>query len=477
MMQELPLFLKLQEKPCLLLGGAEAAYHKLRLLLSAGARVTLIAENPCHSVAQLIEDNRLSELNDRLIHLNRQASIEDLEAGRYFLIIDASGDSSLNRQVSSWAENHNQLLNVVDQSSLSNSHFAAIVDRFPMTLAISSSGKAPMLARLLKERLEMLLPPNYGQLASLVSSFRDKVKAALPDLNLRRRFWDEQLQGSIGEHLLKGDRINAEKQLERQLQGITANKQAIAEGEVFLVGGGPGNPDLLTIRAQRLMQQADLVLYDRLISQEVLDRVRSEATRIYIGKNRNNYGITQDNINRYLVDFAKQGLRVLRLKGGDPFIFGRGGEELTFLAEQKIPFQVVPGITAASGCAAYAGIPLTHREHAQSVRFITGHHKNDTLNLDWKELCMPGQTLVFYMGLNGLETICTQLLKHGIRTDIPAALVEKGTLPDQRVFVSTLKELPVMVREADAEPPTLIIVGDVVQYQNRFNWYSAGKPQ
>nr|MCS5587756.1 siroheme synthase CysG [Porticoccaceae bacterium] len=243
-------------------------------------------------------------------------------------------------------------------------------------------------------------------------------------------------------------------------------------GEVYLVGGGPGDPDLLTFKALRLMQQADIVLYDRLVSKQVLNLVRRDATRIYVGKTAGDHPVTQDNINQKLVDYALEGNRVVRLKGGDPFIFGRGGEELETLAEHNIPFQVVPGITAASGCASYAGIPLTHRDHAQSVRFIAGHQRSGKLDLNWPELIQPNQTLVFYMGLNGLETICQQLKDHGLSAATPAALVEKGTSERQKVLVGDLDSLPEIVRTSGAKAPTLIIVGSVVSLQHKLAWFN-----
>ena len=470
-MQSLPLFLQLQHKPCLLIGGADAAAHKLNLLLNASAQVTIVAPSLSAATRQRIDDQQhlTSKTNGQVTYVAETFNSHHLQVGAYLLIVDASECPDTNQQVCDWANHHNQLLNTVDRRGFGNSSFAAIVDRWPLTIAISSAGQAPMLARLLRERLEAFLPQRYGDLAALVSRFRDSVNHALPDLKQRRRFWDKQLHGSVGEQVLKGNPLAAEQQLTEQIDHI--DQQPLQKGEVFLVGAGPGDPELLTIKALRLMQQADVVLYDRLVSDAVLNKVRREAEKIYVGKNRNQYSITQANINQHLRDYALQGLQVLRLKGGDPFIFGRGGEELTYLAEHNISFQVVPGITAASGCASYAGIPLTHRDHAQSVRFITGHRKNDQLNLNWKEFVEDNQTLVFYMGLNGLEIICQQLIAYGMRSGMPIALVEKGTSPNQRVFVSTLEKLPIEVRHAGAEAPTLIIVGEVVSLHHQLKWY------
>ena len=467
-MHALPLFLQLQNKPCLLIGGSDAAAHKLNLLLKAGAKVTLLAPTLSPAMQQYVDDY------PAIIHIVKTFTSQYLQVGLYLLIVDASECSDTNQQVSSWADKHNQLLNTVDRRGFGNSSFAAIVDRWPLTIAISSAGKSPMLARLLRERLETLIPEQYGDLANLVSNWRQRVNQLFPDLKMRRRFWDKQLHGLVGEQVLKGNLAEAEQQLKSQIDSADNSQplnQSLQEGEVFLVGAGPGDPELLTIKALRLMQQADVVLYDRLVSDEVLGKVRREAEKIYVGKNRNQYSITQDNINQYLRDYAQQGLQVLRLKGGDPFIFGRGGEELSYLAQHNVAFQVVPGITAASGCASYAGIPLTHRDHAQSVRFITGHRHNGQLNLNWKEFVEDNQTLVFYMGLNGLETICQQLIHYGMREDMPIALIEKGTSKQQRSFISTLTELPLKVREAQAEAPTLIIVGEVVNLHKQLKWY------
>ena len=303
-------------------------------------------------------------------------------------------------------------------------HLPSILERSPLIVAVSSGGASPVLARLLRARLETLVPAGYGHLAALVGAFRDRVKERLKPSE-RRRFWERVLQGPIAELVFSGREEDARKALEVALE----SRLALGGGEVSLVGAGPGDPDLLTFRALRLMQQADVVVYDRLVSRPVLDLVRLDAERIYAGKERAKHAIPQEDINHLLVRLAKEGKRVVRLKGGDPFIFGRGGEEIDTLAAEGIPFQVVPGITAASGCASYAGIPLTHRDCSQSVVFVTGHLQDGTMNLNWKALAQPRQTIVFYMGLLGVDVLCRELAAHGMPAATPAALVQQGTTP------------------------------------------------
>jgi uroporphyrin-III C-methyltransferase/precorrin-2 dehydrogenase/sirohydrochlorin ferrochelatase len=294
-----------------------------------------------------------------------------------------------------------------------------------------------------------------------------------PDVQQRRAFWEDVFQGPIADRQLAGQGAEAERLMLAKINGDAP----VATGEVYLVGAGPGDPDLLTFRALRLMQQADVVLYDRLVAPAILDLCRRDAERVYVGKRRADHAVPQDQINQQLVDLAKQGKRVVRLKGGDPFIFGRGGEEIEELAAHGIPFQVVPGITAASGCAAYAGIPLTHRDYAQSVRFVTGHLKDGSTDLPWGDLVAPAQTLVFYMGLVGLPIICEQLIKHGRAADTPAALIQQGTTVNQRVFTGTLADLPRLVAEHEVHAPTLVIVGEVVQLREKLAWFEGAQAQ
>src|SRR5690606_11633332 len=343
--------------------------------------------------------------------------------------------------------------------------------RSPLIVAVTSGGDAPVLARLIRAKIETWIPSTYGQLAGLAKKFRARVKQLFPDVQQRRVFWEEVFQGQIAESVFAGKLGEGERLLEAKIAGAAPR----ALGEVYLVGAGPGDPDLLTFRALRLMQQADVVLYDRLVAPAIIELCRRDAERIYVGKRRSEHAVPQEEINQLLVDLAKQGKRVLRLKGGDPFIFGRGGEEIEQLAAEGIPFQVVPGITAASGCAAYAGIPLTHRDHAQSVRFVTGHLKDGSCDLPWAELAAPGQTLVFYMGLVGLPLICEQLVAHGRAARTPVALVQQGTTSNQRVYTGTLQSLPDLLARHEVQAPTLVIVGEVVSLREKLAWFEGAQ--
>lgn len=457
-MDFLPLFHILRGRRALLVGGGDVALRKARLLSDAGAVLRVVAPEVHSELRELVEEGT----GELLLRPYAQGDLQDC-----VLVIAATDDEPLNAQVSRDANERGVPVNVVDAPALCSVIFPAIVDRSPLVVAVSSGGDAPVLARLLRAKLETWIPATYGQLAGLASRFRERVKQRLPDLQQRRKFWEDVFQGPVAERMLAGQPSEAERLLADKLE----SPQAESRGEVYLVGAGPGDPDLLTFRALRLMQQADVVLYDRLVAPAILELCRRDADRLYVGKRRADHAVPQDEINRQLVELAQQGKRVLRLKGGDPFIFGRGGEEIDELAANGIPFQVVPGITAASGCAAYAGIPLTHRDYAQSVRFVTGHLKDGTTDLPWNDLVAPGQTLVFYMGLVGLPVICEQLVRHGRSADTPAALVQQGTTVHQRVFTGTLANLPELVAEHEVHAPTLVIVGEVVQLREKLAWF------
>ncbi|MFF5865423.1 siroheme synthase CysG [Pseudomonas sp. NPDC012596] len=461
-MDYLPLFHKLQGGRVLVVGGGEIALRKARLLADAGAALRVVAPEVDGQLAALAREG-----GGEVLVRGYQAA--DLVGCR--LVIAATDDPGLNAQVSADAQARNLPVNVVDAPALCTVIFPAIVDRSPLVVAVSSGGDAPVLARLIRAKLEAWIPSAYGELAGLAARFRHKVKALYPDVNQRRGFWENVFQGPIAERQLAGQGAEAERLLQAMVDGAPVQQG----GEVYLVGAGPGDPDLLTFRALRLMQQADVVLYDRLVAPAIIEMCRRDAERIYVGKRRADHAVPQDQINRLLVDLAKQGKRVLRLKGGDPFIFGRGGEEIEELAEQGIPFQVVPGITAASGCSAYGGIPLTHRDYAQSVRFVTGHLKDGTSNLPWNDLVAPAQTLVFYMGLVGLPTICAELIRHGRAASTPAALVQQGTTRNQRVFTGTLADLPALVAQHEVHAPTLVIVGEVVQLREKLAWFEGAQ--
>lgn len=461
-MDFLPLFHNLQGRHVLVVGGGEIALRKARLLADAGACLRVVAPEIDSQLVALVEQSQ------GLVHRRGYAS-GDLEGA--VLVIAATDDEPLNAQISRDAQARGVPVNVVDAPALCSVIFPAIVDRSPLIVAVSSAGDAPVLARLIRAKIETWIPSAYGQLAGLAKRFRQQVKQLFPDVQQRRVFWEDVFQGPIAERVLSGQPAEAERMLAERVAGGAAKPL----GEVYLVGAGPGDPDLLTFRALRLMQQADVVLYDRLVAEPIIEMCRRDAERIYVGKRRADHAVPQEQINRLLIDLAKQGKRVLRLKGGDPFIFGRGGEEIGELAAHGIPFQVVPGITAASGCAAYAGIPLTHRDHAQSVRFVTGHLKDGSSDLPWADLTSPGQTLVFYMGLVGLPIICEQLVRHGRSADTPAALVQQGTTRNQRVFTGTLGNLPQLVAEHEVHAPTLVIVGEVVKLRDQLAWFEGAQ--
>jgi len=459
-MDFLPVFLNLRDRPCVVIGGGEVGARKVGLLLSAGARVTVYDPEMGPTLTAMRDAGRIAHRPERF----RPDVLDDC-----VLAIAATDDETVNRAVHDAAVARRIPVNVVDQAALCTFIMPSIIDRSPVVAAVSSGGRSPVLARLIRARLETLIPAAYGQLAKLVEEFRDKVKARFTNSPKRREFWEDILQGPIAEMVMAGQHEQAHEAIESRL--LEADGEGKPVGFVYLVGGGPGDPDLLTFRALRLMQQADVVVYDRLVSPQVLDLVRRDAERIYAGKERDKHAIPQEDINHLLVRLAKEGKRVVRLKGGDPFIFGRGGEEIETLAAEGIPFQVVPGITAAAGCAAYSGIPLTHRDHAKSVVLVTGHLKDGTVNLNWKSLAQPDQTIVFYMGLQGLESICRELIRHGLSEDTPMALIQQGTTPQHRVLTGTLGTLPEIIQHESIKPPTLIIVGSVVKLRDKLKWF------
>ena len=464
-MEYLPLFFSLQQQVVLLVGGGRVALRKARLLIKAGAIVRVVSPDIDHEL-----DKMLSETGGAW----RQATYEadDLEGVR--LVIAATQDAAVNAQVAADANERKLPVNVVDTPELCSFVFPSIVDRSPLLIGISSGARSPVLSRLIRSKIEAMIPAAYGRLADFTGRFRDAIKAVAGSKAQRRRFWEQVVDGPVGEMVLAGREEEAAQWMQ---QYIDNPHEAHAMGEVYLIGAGPGDPDLLSFKAARLLQAADVVLHDRLVAPEILDMARRDAERIYVGKQRADHVVPQQQINQLLVDLAKQGKCVARLKGGDPFIFGRGGEEIELLAEHGIPFQVVPGITAASGCACYAGIPLTHRDHAQSVRFVTGNLKNDRVDLPWAELVNENETVVFYMGLQGLDTICRELQAHGRAGTTPIAMIEQGTTRHQRTLVGTLATMADEVARHKVHAPTLIIVGAVVDLRRQLSWYGeTGEP-
>lgn len=456
-MDFLPLYFDLKNASTLVVGGGDAAARKIELLLKAGANVKLCASERIKSIQTIIDSGHI-----QLVATTFDTKLLD----DVVLVVAASGDTETDDAIAVKATARNLPVNVVNKAESSSFIFPSIVDRSPIIASVSSSGSLPVLTRLLRSRLESAIPSSFGRLADVATKYRDQVREKFPDLNQRRRFWESHLEGLFAEKIFSGQEDESVSILENSLK----NDVFQPGGEVYLVGAGPGDPDLLTFKALRLMRQADIVLYDRLVSQPILDLVRADAERVDVGKERANHTLPQQQINELLVTLAKQGKRVLRLKGGDPFIFGRGGEEIDRLSDEGIPFQVVPGITAASGCSSYAGIPLTHRDFSQSVRFITGHLKDDTCNLPWSDYVQENQTLVFYMGLVGLSIICDQLIAHGMPEDMPIALVSKGTTKDQKVVTGTLSTMPSAVKVEKVKAPTLIIIGEVVSLRNKLRW-------
>lgn len=455
-MDYLPIFCRLDNKPVLLVGGGEVAERKARLLLDAGARLTVVSPALDPELAALATSGTIDWL---------AVEFEPVHLTGKWLVVAATDRREVNALVYQSANQAGIFANVVDDPKRSSFIMPSIIDRSPLMVAISSSGKAPVLARLLREKLEALLPQHLGAVAAFAGGLRARVKARFASMGERRQFWERLLGADrLGQALARGDKASA-----NQLADALFAEDAGAKGEVILVGAGPGDPGLLTLHALRHMQQADLVVYDRLVSDEVMALVRRDAKRIFVGKQAGNHCVPQEGINQLLLEEAKKGLRVVRLKGGDPFIFGRGGEELETLVGSGVGFQVVPGITAASGCAAYAGIPLTHRDHAQSVRFVTAHGKGGTQDLDWPLLARDQQTLVFYMGLSSCATIRQKLTAHGKAGTTPVALIERGTQPRQRVIRGTLDQLPELA--VGVESPALIMVGSVVTLADKLAWF------
>lgn len=450
-MQVFPMFLDVRDRRALVVGGGEHAARKTELLMKAGARITLVAETVNGEIAQLIAEARISWAG---------RSFDESEFDGVSLVIVASEDEALQARVSHGAQARGLPVNVVDRPALSSFIMPAIVDRAPITIAISTGGAAPALSRRLRAEIERSLPAALGRLARFAEIFREQVRRTLAVPRARRRFWDRVFEGPVGELALAGDEIGARRELIRLLDN--AREEVPSVGMVHLVGAGPGDPDLLTLKAHRLLQRADVVVYDRLVSPEVLSMARRDAERLYVGKQRAHHCVPQAEINERLVALARAGKSVVRLKGGDPFIFGRGGEEVEALARAGIAVEVVPGVTAALGCASSAGIPLTHRDHAQACVFVTGHLKDGSVDLDWEMLARPRQTIVIYMGIAALPLIVERLVAHGLPPSTPIAIIENGTSEQERRVVATLSDVERRVARTHFTGPTLCMIGDVV---------------
>ena len=461
-MNYFPVFFDLRDERVLVVGGGEVAWRKTELLLRAGARVLLVAPD-IHAQLTL-----RAAKDAHLTLIMREFQPQDLEGAR--LVIVATAQRGVNRFIAKLADARHVPVNVVDDREASRFIVPALIDRDPVLVAVSTAGASPVLARRLREKLEALLPQHLGAAARWLQSLRKVAQKKLRDTATRRRYFETLTDGEAMRRFVSGDVQGAERLAQQLLahESISPRHQ----GEVTLVGAGPGDAELLTLKALRALQDADVILHDRLVSAEVLDMARRDAQRISVGKSPGEPGTRQQDINRLLIDYARQGKRVVRLKGGDPFIFGRGGEELEALAEARIHFSVIPGITAATGCAAYAGIPLTHRDYAHSVTFVTGHAGEDGREPDWPALALPRHTAVFYMGLARLEHIVARLLEHGAKPHLPAALVSQGTRTSQRVIAGTLKDIVSLAAGATLPSPTLLIVGEVVALQASLAWFA-----
>ena len=461
-MKYFPFFLQLNKLPCLLIGGGSVAERKLDLLVKANADITIVSLDFTDYILNLAKSYNIK-------CITKEYSENILKENKYKFVISATNNVSLNERVAKDCNKHNIIVNVVDQPDICDFIFPSILERGDITVAVSTGGASPVLARVLRTKLETMVPASYGKLAEIVAANRIRVRKKMKRFSSNKIFWEKMLNGKFLELVLSGKNDEAESFLNNQINNF--DEDIANQGEVYLVGAGPGDPDLLTFKALRLMQQADIALYDRLVHPSIVDLIRRDATKIYVGKERDNHVVRQEEINQLLVKYAKEGKKVLRLKGGDPFIFGRGGEEIETLADEKIAFQVVPGITSASGCSTYSGIPLTHRDYAQTCIFVTGHLKEGKLDLDWPKLIQPNQTIVFYMGLVSIDIICTQLIKHGLSNETPCALIQQGTTNTQKEFISTLHEMPDLVKLKKPKAPTIFIIGGVVALRDKLKWY------
>ena len=457
-MESFPIFINLKEKPVTIIGGGDIALRKVKLLIKADPKITVISKVVCSDLKELMKQH------DHKIVIK---SFQESDLKTPVLIIAATNNPKLNKRISTYAQQNNILINVVDQPKLCTYTMGSIVERDSLVISISSGGKAPVLVRNIREKIETVIPQSYAELVRFSGSLRSVIKKKIQSGVKRRIFWEEFFNSDyIQKFILNPKKLNL-----KVFNKILSSMKNKKTGEVYLVGAGPGERDLLTIRALHLMQKCDICIYDNLVSKDILELVRRDADLVYAGKKKDQHTLSQDKINSLLIKFAKQGKRVLRLKGGDPFIFGRGDEEIESLMKHKILFQVVPGITAASGVASYSGIPLTHRDHAQSCLFLTGHLKDGVIDFDWPKLIIENQTLVVYMGLLSLSELVDNLVKHGMIKKMPIAIIESGTTSQQRVVTGVLSNIKLKVSKSKIKSPALIIIGSVVTLRNKLNWF------
>ncbi|WP_051145198.1 siroheme synthase CysG [Thiomicrorhabdus sp. Kp2] len=460
-MDYLPIFVNIKDQHCLIVGGGAVAARKADLFIKSGAVVTVISP-------ELKTEMKYHLSHGKIVWqmgVFSEDLIRTLTKPKY--VISATDDETINQAVYHYCQANQIPVNVADQTEYCDFILPAIVDRAPMTIAISTGGRSPVLARVMKARLEALVPAGFGRLTDLVGRYRQKVKDAISELDGRKVFWEKLLDSSFIDKTVQGRIEEAEQYLQKEIEQVEKTGQEIPPGEVYLIGAGPGDPDLMTFKGLRLLQQADVILYDRLVAPEIVEMARREAERIYVGKKDKWHKVQQTDISQMMVDLAKEGKRVARLKGGDPYIFGRGAEEAEVLVKNGISFEVVPGITAAAGCSAYAGFPLTHREFSQSVSLVTGHQQAGAEGIDYARLAQSGDTMVFYMGIKNSAKIQAGLLNQNMNPATPAAIIEKGTTAEQKVTFTRLDSLAMTIEQNDIKPPALLIVGDVIKVRER----------
>jgi uroporphyrin-III C-methyltransferase/precorrin-2 dehydrogenase/sirohydrochlorin ferrochelatase len=463
-MRHFPLFLDLRDRLVVVVGGGPIAERKAVLVAESGARLRIVAPTLTPALAAARNDGRIE-------HVQREFEADDVIGARF--VIAATSDHGANRLVAAAAERLGVIVNVVDDLELSTGILPAIVDRSPIVIAVSTGGTAPALARRIRARLETVVDESLGRFAAFAAAWRGRIRAAIPDLSERRRFYDWLIDGPVAGLVRHAQPDAAGQLLAGRLARHASGSEGASIGSVALVGAGPGDPGLLTLRALRALQDADVVLHDRLVSREVLALARREADIVEVGKSGQGHSVAQTTINELMVEHARAGRRVVRLKGGDPFIFGRGGEELEYLRARGVPYEVVPGVTAALACAAYAGIPLTHRDHAGSLRLVTAHCRDSLDATDWRSLASARETLAIYMGVAMLPVLRAELLRHGRAPSTPVAFVENGSRPQQRVVVGTLDDLEELAAREAIRTPALLIVGEVAALAGRLHWFGA----